>query len=211
MADKKLIAICQRHGQTTLNAKKSFRGRLDPPLDAKGLSQAEDAADALKNEGIEVERVISSPLLRAVQTADEIADTYDLEVMQDRGLISWDVGFLGGKNKEDFNEILNYFIKNSKSKIPDGESLDDLEQRTYEFFDKELRDDKLTVFVTHNSNIVCPTARGFIRDSVRRGFEHSGFSVEDDRVLVREKIVRRYTSVADFNLQIRAIVDQILG
>lgn len=155
MADKKLIAICQRHGQTTLNAKKSFRGRLDPPLDAKGLSQAEDAADALKNEGIEVERVISSPLLRAVQTADEIADTYDLEVMQDRGLISWDVGFLGGKNKEDFNEILNYFIKNSKSKIPDGESLDDLEQRTYEFFDKELRDDKLTVFVTHNSNIVC--------------------------------------------------------
>jgi probable phosphoglycerate mutase len=155
MADKKLIAICQRHGQTTLNAKKSFRGRLDPALDAKGLSQAEDAADALKNEGIEVERVISSPLLRAVQTADEIADTYDLEVMQDRGLISWNVGFLGGKDKEEFGEILDYFVKNSKSVIPDGESLDDLEQRTYEFFDKALRDDKLTVFVTHNSNIVC--------------------------------------------------------
>ena len=65
--------------------------------------------------------------------------------------------------------------------------------------------------IIHNSNIDDPTARGLIRDSVRRGFEHSGFSVEDDRVVVREKIVRRYTSVADFNLQIRAIVDQILG
>ncbi len=155
MADKKLIAICQRHGQTTLNAKKSFRGRLDPPLDAKGMSQADDAADALKNEGIKVERVVCSPLLRAVQTADAIADAYDLPVLQDRGLISWNVGFLGGKNKEDFQEILDYFIKNKKSVIPDGESLDDLEQRTFEFFDKELRDDKLTVFVTHNSNIVC--------------------------------------------------------
>jgi len=155
MADKKLIAICQRHGQTTLNAKKSFRGRLDPPLDSKGLSQAEDAADALKNENIKVERVVSSPLLRAVQTADAIAEVYDLPVVQDRGLISWNVGFLGGKLKEDFQELLEYFIENKKSVIPDGESLDDLEQRTYEFFDKELRSDKLTCFVTHNSNIVC--------------------------------------------------------
>jgi len=155
MADKKLIAICQRHGQTTLNAKKSFRGRLDPPLDSKGLSQAEDAADALKNENIKVERVVSSPLLRAVQTADAIAEAYNLPVVQDRGLISWNVGFLGGKLKEDFQELLEYFIENKKSVIPDGESLDDLEQRTYEFFDKELRSDKLTCFVTHNSNIVC--------------------------------------------------------
>ena len=155
MADKKLIAICQRHGQTTLNAKKSFRGRLDPPLDSKGLSQAEDAADALKNDNIKVERVVSSPLLRAVQTADAIAEVYDLPVVQDRGLISWNVGFLGGKLKEDFQELLEYFIENKKSVIPDGESLDDLEQRTYEFFDKELRSDKLTCFVTHNSNIVC--------------------------------------------------------
>lgn len=155
MADKKLIAICQRHGQTTLNAKKSFRGRLDPPLDSKGLSQAEDAADALKNDNIKVERVVSSPLLRAVQTADAIAEAYNLPVVQDRGLISWNVGFLGGKLKEDFQELLEYFIENKKSVIPDGESLDDLEQRTYEFFDKELRSDKLTCFVTHNSNIVC--------------------------------------------------------
>jgi broad specificity phosphatase PhoE len=145
----------QRHGQTTLNAKKSFRGRLDPPLDEKGRSQAEDAADSLKNENIKVERVVSSPLLRACQTADAIAEAYDLTVEQDRGLISWNVGFLGGKDKEDFQEILDYFIKNPKSVIPDGESLDSLEQRTYEFFDKELRDEKLTCFVTHNSNIVC--------------------------------------------------------
>jgi broad specificity phosphatase PhoE len=124
-------------------------------LDSKGLSQAEDAADALKNENIKVERVVSSPLLRAVQTADAIAEAYNLPVVQDRGLISWNVGFLGGKLKEDFQELLEYFIENKKSVIPDGESLDDLEQRTYEFFDKELRSDKLTCFVTHNSNIVC--------------------------------------------------------
>src|ERR1035441_1477724 len=137
--EKKLIAICQRHGQTTLNAKKAYRGRLDPRLNPKGIEQAEDAADNLKNEGIKVERVISSPLLRAMETADIIAEAYDLPVIQDRGLLSFDVGFLGGKDKEDFGEILTYFIEHPKSVVPDGESLDDLEQRTFEFFEKELR------------------------------------------------------------------------
>jgi len=155
MPDNKLIAVVQRHGSTVLNAKKAFRGRLDPRLDAAGNKQAEDAADNLKNDNIKIERVISSPLLRAVETADAIADVYDLPVIQDRGLLSFHVGFLGGKDKEEYQEILDYFIAHPKSVIPDGESLDDLEQRTYEFFDKELRDDKLTVFVTHNSNIVC--------------------------------------------------------
>jgi broad specificity phosphatase PhoE len=153
--EKKLIAICQRHGQTTLNAKKAYRGRLDPRLNDKGKEQAEDAADNLKNEGIKVERIISSPLLRAMETADIIAEAYDLPVTQDRGLLSFDVGFLGGKDKEDFGEILTYFIEHPKSVVPDGESLDDLEQRTFEFFEKELRSEKLTCFVSHNSNFVC--------------------------------------------------------
>jgi len=153
--EKKLAHVVQRHGQTTLNAKKAYRGRLDPHLDDKGKKQAQDAADNLKNEGIKVERVVSSPLLRALETADTIAEAYDLPVTQDRGILSFDVGFLGGKNKEDFGEILTYFIEHSGSVIPDGESLEDLEQRTFEFFEKELRSDKLTCFVTHNSNIVC--------------------------------------------------------
>jgi len=65
--------------------------------------------------------------------------------------------------------------------------------------------------IIHNSKIYDPAARNLIRDSVRRGFEYSGFTVEDDRVEVRKKIVERYTSVANFNEVIIEFVNQILG
>lgn len=152
---KKLIHLVQRHGQTTLNSQNAFRSRLDPHLDETGKKQAEDAAEAAWDEGIKVERIISSPLLRALETADAYAEVYDLDVIQDRGLLSFHLGFLGGKDKKEYQEILEYFVEHPKSVIPEGESLDELEQRTFEFFDKELRSEKFTVFVTHNSNCVC--------------------------------------------------------
>ena len=155
MLDKKLIACVQRHGSTNLNEGNKFRARLDPPLDEKGLRQAEDAANSLKKKGIELKRIVSSPLLRAVQTADAFAEIYDLEVEQDRGIISWALGFLSGKDKDEYADILDFYVENPKKAPPDGESLDDFEQRNFEFFDKELRkDDKLTLYVTHNSNCV---------------------------------------------------------
>jgi probable phosphoglycerate mutase len=154
MADKKLIAVIQRHGSTTLNEDNCFRGRSDPPLDEKGVAQAEDMADSLKNEGIEIKRIVSSPMLRACQTADIIADLFGLKVEQDRAIISWDLGFLSGKDKDEYSPVLDLFVNNPKLAIPAGESLDSLEQRLYDYFEKEFRKDKLTLYCTHNSNIV---------------------------------------------------------
>lgn len=154
MTEKKLIALIQRHGSTTLNEDNKFRARMDPPLDAKGVKQAQDAAENLRNEGIKPERIVSSPMLRACQTGDEFAEELGLEVEQDRALISWNLGFLSGKDREAYAPILELYVDNPKLVIPDGEPLQALEDRTFEYFDKELKKDKLTVYVTHNSNIV---------------------------------------------------------
>lgn len=154
MADKKLIGILVRHGDTDVNDANQFRSRLDPPLNEKGIKQAEAVAKAMKDAGVEVERIICGPLLRTVQTADIISEQYGLEVQQDRGLISWALGFMTGKDKDEYKELLGYYVDNPKSVPPQGESLDDLEQRTFEFFNRELKKDTLTVFVTHNSNCV---------------------------------------------------------
>jgi probable phosphoglycerate mutase len=155
MPDKKLIAILVRHGDTSVNDANQFRSRLDPPLNDEGIKQAENLADALSNEGLKVERIVSSPLLRAVQTSDILADELGLDVEQDRGLISWALGFLSGRDKDLYDDILNYYIDNPKKVIPEGESLDDLEQRTFEFFEEELKKDELSIFTTHTSNIIC--------------------------------------------------------
>lgn len=155
MSDKKLIAILVRHGDTTINEANLFRSRLDPPLNPKGIDQAEGVAEAIAKDKLGIKRVVCSPLLRTCMTGDEIANRLGLEITQDRGLISWALGFLSGRDKEVYSDILNYYVDNPKKAIPEGESLDDLEKRTYDFFNSELKKDDLTVFVTHTSNIIC--------------------------------------------------------
>lgn len=154
MAENKLVAILVRHGSTTLNEDNKFRARMDPPLDEKGESQAETAAEDILNSGEKVTRVYSSPLLRATQTADTIAEYLGLDVELTRGLISWDLGFLSGKDRDDFADILDLYIDNPTLKVPEGESLDDMEQRVFDFFNEKFKGEELAVYVTHNSNIV---------------------------------------------------------
>jgi broad specificity phosphatase PhoE len=154
MAEKKLIAVIQRHGSTVLNEDNCYRGRSDPALDERGIKQAEDAVENLKLEGIELKRIVSSPMLRACQTADIIAEAFGLDVEQDRAIISWDLGFLSAKDRDEYGPVLDIYVDNPKLPIPGGESLDDLEQRLYEYFNKEFKKDKLTLYCTHNSDIV---------------------------------------------------------
>lgn len=154
MAEKKLVAILQRHGSTDLNEDNKFRARMDPPLDKKGEGQAENAAEDILNLGEKITKVYCSPLLRAVQTAETIAEYLGASVELTRGLISWDLGFLSGKDRDEFNDILNFYIDNPTLKVPEGEALDDVEQRVFDFFNGRFKSGELAVYCTHNSNIV---------------------------------------------------------
>lgn len=59
-----------RHGQTAWNVAGKAQGHADIPLDATGLAQAAALARGLAGSGIE--RVVSSDLLRARQTAEAL-------------------------------------------------------------------------------------------------------------------------------------------
>src|SRR4030042_3488646 len=78
-----------RHGQTAWNREEIFRGRTDVPLDQTGLRQAELAGEYFK--GKEIHAIYSSPLARAWQTAQKIANLYSLRVQPLEGII--DMGF----------------------------------------------------------------------------------------------------------------------
>ena len=56
-----------RHGETTWNAVGRYQGRIETPLSPLGQAQAQALAGALADKGIE--RIISSPLSRCMQTA----------------------------------------------------------------------------------------------------------------------------------------------
>lgn len=137
---KRLVCLIARHGETKANAANVFRSRMDPPLNKNGEDEAEKVGKIVCKR-YKVRRIVSSPMLRAVQTADIIAEACGAKVTQDRGLISWNLGFLSGKDKKEYADVLDYFVDNPKEPVPEGESLDDLEERTWEFFKDELKID----------------------------------------------------------------------
>ena len=67
-----------RHGQTDWNRDDKLQGSSDIPLNAEGRAQAHEAAGILADGGWEV--VVSSPLLRARETAQIIAKDLGLEL-----------------------------------------------------------------------------------------------------------------------------------
>lgn len=97
-----------RHGQTLLNRKKVLQGRSDAPLSDIGVSQAREAAERLKKLGVHIDRVYSSPLLRAVHTADLVAGYAPRGI--DERLIEMDYGPYEGMDLEDpAPEIMEFF------------------------------------------------------------------------------------------------------
>ena len=62
-----------RHGQTEFNVKKLVQGRCDSPLTDLGRKQAGMAAAWLKAHDVVPDKVVSSPLGRAMDTAQLVA------------------------------------------------------------------------------------------------------------------------------------------
>jgi broad specificity phosphatase PhoE len=87
--------LCLRHGATDWNREGRFQGRTDNPLNDDGIAQAHAAAEKLR--AVELGHVVSSPLLRAVQTAEIIANVASKTVTLDQGLIELDFGSFEGK------------------------------------------------------------------------------------------------------------------
>jgi len=77
-----------RHGQTAWNKEEVFRGMADVPLNETGRKEALLTGEYLK--AVKVEAIYSSPLSRAVETAETIARNQGKEVLISDGLI--DIG-----------------------------------------------------------------------------------------------------------------------
>lgn len=88
-----------RHGRTALNADGRLRGRLNPPLD--GVGELEVAALVVELTTGAVVSVLSSPLLRAMQTAEAIAQVFGVPVTAAPQLVDRDFGEWAGVSEAD--------------------------------------------------------------------------------------------------------------
>ena len=108
-----------RHGQTELNNRSVLQGRSDYPLNGSGIVQAEAAARRLRERGIAFDRVFSSPLIRAIQTARIVSP--GLEPMVDARLIEMDYGpFEGADLTRPSVELATFFRDFIHNPAPEG-------------------------------------------------------------------------------------------
>ena len=136
----KLILV--RHGETYWNEEKRVQGGdSDIKLNNTGLNQAKKLAAFLKNEHITA--IVSSPLQRATITAEAIARHHQLPVEVDQGLRELRVGELEGMSVSNLSTTFSQFLMQwwqgrGSTKLPEGESLVELQQRAWKAIERLL-------------------------------------------------------------------------
>lgn len=122
--------IIVRHGRTDFNATGRLQGRTDNPLDEVGLAQADAVATYLAPELLSDTLIVSSPLLRARQTASAIAGSVGASFEIDERWIELDYGaFEGLRQSEVPISVWREWRGDSNFAAPHGESLNQVQIR----------------------------------------------------------------------------------
>lgn len=160
-----------RHGETKRNAEQKVLGRTDDPLSEKGLAQAAELAEKMKD--VEIDLIFVSPLCRARQTAQAIADRKGLQPIVDERLIETNFGDFEGAPRwsEEYQAAKRDYFK----RYPSGESYFDMAYRIYNFL-FEIREkypDKRVLVVSHGG--VCRIICNYFYDMENEEFVRHAF------------------------------------
>lgn len=151
--------ILIRHGESEANRQGIFAGQVDPDLQDKGLEQAKLTAEYIK-ENYKIDKIYSSDLKRAYNTAKCVATLVDLEIIKEKNLREIYAGKWEGMKFEDLASVytkdydvwLNHI---GHARCTDGETVKELGKRIM----KELEqiaienDGKTVVVATHATPI----------------------------------------------------------
>lgn len=167
-----------RHGETQWNKENIVCGRTDLPLTEKGLEQAQLLAQ--RTESLDIDVIISSPMLRARQTAAPAAELHGLTVLVDDRLIEQDYGIYEGVSRFDEGFLANK--RHFAFRYPGGESMMDVAHRVYGLLE-EIRikyPGKNVLLVCHGG--VCRVIRTYFEDMTNEDY----FCYSEENAAVRE-------------------------
>jgi len=147
------VTLLLRHGQTPMSVQKRYAGRSDVPLTETGVLQAAAAAKRLESAGIEV--IVTSPLLRATRTAQEVAEVTGAPVVTDEGFRETDFGAWEGLTFAEVRQRwpgeVKTWLADSSVAPPGGESLAEVSTRVTEALHRVLagREQQTILIVSH--------------------------------------------------------------
>jgi len=154
--------LLARHGETDWNRESRFQGHADPPLNELGRQQAAELGKALADE--ELAAVYSSPLHRALETAEVVAAQHGLQAVPVDGLREVDVGswqaLTRGEVERRFPEQFRRWLDYGRG-WDDGETYEEMGERVLAALEAlaARHDGELILAVTHGGPIRTALAR----------------------------------------------------
>jgi len=162
-----------RHAESTGNRQRRLQGRADFPLTRRGQRQARELAAAMSR--LSVGAVCSSPIQRALHTAEAIAGHLGLEVEVEAALQEYDFGELSGLTWPEIRERRPHLIEQLLSdsadfpRYPGEEGREAFRERVcgalWAIADRHAGEEAVAV-VTHAGPIAV-----FLMDILQRGYQ----------------------------------------
>jgi alpha-ribazole phosphatase len=142
-----------RHGPTEWNALRRFQGRTDMPLSAHGRAQARAIAETLRSEPFD--RIYSSDLLRAAETARILGESRGAEITFDDRLREFNFGHWEGLTWDEIVAANPHLAGLGSTAVKlyapeNGESFPQVRERVASFLDDLTRQNhRAAAVVTH--------------------------------------------------------------
>ncbi|MFO7793738.1 MAG: histidine phosphatase family protein [Candidatus Nanohaloarchaea archaeon] len=163
------LFLC-RHGETEHNDNGIVQGQMDTKINGKGKQQAKKLRDRLAEENID--KVYSSSMTRAIETAEIVAEPHDIEIEETEELKEVARAKFEGERSEDLiEEITRSETEDYLWKPEGGESLEELKERGADFFNtiKEEHEGEQVVAISHGGTI-SSTLLGILEHSSKNSY-----------------------------------------
>jgi probable phosphoglycerate mutase len=157
-----------RHGQTDWNVEERLQGHTDTLLNENGRAQARAAAAIL--EKYKIDRIVSSPLVRAFETAEILNAVLQKPLEKHDGLKERHFGLFEGKTRREidaFSAANPHLVKPRKTP---SSFLDAPESEPYEDFSRRITETIGDVLQQHEGHNILFVGHGGVYRSLCRHF-----------------------------------------
>lgn len=164
-----------RHGQTVWNVENKICGSTDIALTKLGHEQARELGERIVKEKLPIDEILYSPLMRARDTALEIAEITGLPAREEARLIEQSFGKYEAtaRNGAEFQEMKKSFVNH----FGGGETMLHLAQRIYNLLDelKAESEGKTYILVAHNG--IARVVHSYFHDMTNE--EYAAFGIRN--------------------------------
>ena len=163
-----------RHGETVWNVENKICGATDIALTERGHEQAIATGEKLVRQGVHIDKILYSPLIRAAETARHISEITGVPRQAEPRLTEQCFGKWESTPRDgaDFREAKKQFVERHEG----GESMLHLAQRIYNLLDdiKKEAESEGTVYLLVAHNGISRIIESYFRDMTNEEFAAFG-------------------------------------